>query len=196
MSRLDNPALARLTWICSAFVFFGCGVGLVWWPSAQAIGEVQTHARARYEEANNNDALVRRAADLRAAQARVRADLDALGGIRSSGEVTAAALKLLGDEARQRRVEIRSIVPSATAQTPGVLVGSDVAIGVRGPYRSVLGLIADLPRHNVLIDVHDAELISIDPALKSPTLDVTVHATFYRLTSLNNTGEVKHVRTL
>jgi hypothetical protein len=195
MPSIDSIALARLTWACTAFVILGLGVGVVWWPSSQAISQVRRHAGEMYEEANHNDAIVRLAADLRAAQARVRADVNALGGTRSPGQVTAAALRLLEDEAKQRGVEIRSIVPSAAPITAGALVGTDVAIGARGPFRNIISFLADLPRHNVLMELRDAELISSDPTQKLPSLDATVHATIYRLTSVN-TAEDTHVRAL
>ena len=202
MPSLDNAALVRLTWLGTAFVVLGLGLGAVWWPSSQTIEQVRGHAREMYEEANNNDALVRRASELRAAQSRVRADLELLGGVGSAGVVTAAALRLLGYEAQQRGVEIRSILPSSTSATSsGPFVGTDVAIGVRGPFRNIVSLIADLPRHDVLIEVHDAELVSSDQSQKLPALDVTLHTTFYRLTFSNsakasNSSGANDVRTL
>ena len=185
MKSLDKAAIARIVWLAVAFVVFGVGVGLVWWPTSQSIDQVRSHARELYEEANQNDAIVRRAADLRAAQKRIHDDLQQLGGERSPGAVTAAALSLLSAEGKRMNVDVRSIAPApAAAQSAAVhesLSGSDVAIGVRGPFKNVMNLIADLPRHNVLVEVHDAQITSSDITKKAPVLDVTINATIFRV---------------
>lgn len=183
----------RALWTLTAFVLFAVGLGRVWWPASQRIAQVRSDALELYEEANSFDATTRRAADLRATQARVEADLRLLGGIRSQAAVTAALLTLLHDRADRNGVEVRDVSPARESpKTSGsmkhLLSGADLAIGLRGPFRNVVAFIADLPRHDVLIDVHDIRVASSPAGRRVPILDVTVHATAYRVTSLPTTG--------
>ncbi len=181
---VDKHASIRLTWALVALVIFGAGFGLVWWPFSQSIAAVRSHARELYEEANRNDAITLRASDLRAARARIHADLVTLGGVRSQGAVLSSTLRLLSEEGKRLRVDVRSIAPAqhAGGETHDPLVGTDVAIAVRGSFRNIVDMIADVPRHDVLVEIHDAQLVSADTMQGLPKLDVTLHATIYRLT--------------
>lgn len=185
MTPLSSAAAVRIVWLAVAFIIFGIGFGLIWWPQSQNIDQVRSHARDLYEEANQNDAIVLRATDLRAAETRIQDDLLALGGPRSAGAVTAATLRLFNDEAKRLDVEVRSLAPAPTTKSAASgnrsLSGNDMTIGVRGPFRNVVNLIADLPRHDVLVEIHSAQIISSDTMQKSPTLDVTLDTTIYRV---------------
>ena len=199
MTRLDNAAIARILWLCTAFIVFGVGFGLIWWPASQSINQVRSHAKDLYEEANQNDAVVRRATDLHAAQKRIHEDLVALGGPRSAGAVTAATLRLFNDEAKRLNVDVRSLAPATATSKPAVaslrtLNGNDITIGVRGPFRNVVNLIADLPRHDVLVEIHSAQITSSDTTQKTPTLDVTLDATIYQVNQREM--EARNVRAL
>jgi hypothetical protein len=202
-ARIDVAAWARIVWLGVAFVLFGIGVGLVWWPASQQVGQRRAHARELYDEANDIDDATRRAVELRAAKSQVETDLRLLGGMRSDGAVTAALLRLFHDEAKRTGVEIREVAPdteqhataSAALLKPGALGGYELAIGVRGPFRNVVSLLADLPRHDVLIDVHDVQLASPESERSVPVLDVTLHSTIYRVLAVPG-GEVSHVRAL
>src|SRR5215469_14425180 len=194
--QFDRGASARIIWLAALFVVFGIGVGLIWVPASQSIDQVRGHARELYEEANQNDAIVRRANDLRAAQQRIHKDVVALGGERSAGAITAATLRLFSEEAKHLQVDVRSVAPTPQTTPSGHddLNGTDVAIGVRGPFRNVVDFIADLPRHDVLVEIHNAQISSSDTTQQSPVLEVTLNATIYRLTG--QPLEAPHARTL
>ena len=191
----------RVTWLAVVFVVGGIGIGCIWWPASQEISQRHTHALDLYDEANTIDAAVRRASQLRSAQSRITSDLAALGGVRSPGAVTAALLQLLHEESKRQEVEIREVAPDAGAratlshQPPGppspkaeVLAPADVSIAVRGPFRNIVSLVAELPRHDVLVDIHDIQLSSTESTNTSPVLDATLHTTVYRLVSLPRVG--------
>jgi hypothetical protein len=192
--QMNLQVLTRVTWLLVAFVTAGIGIGGVWWPASQELSSRHAHALELYNEANAVDAALRRAAELRAAQSRISSDLAALSGARSPGAVTAALLRLLHEESKTQRVDIREVSPDSnahmssgtahsTAPSPQALIPSDLSISVRGPFRSVVALITDLPRHDVLIDVHDVQLSTTQTGRVPPLLDVTLHSTVYRLSA-------------
>ena len=201
--QMDLLAWARVLWLLAAFVALGVGIGCVWWPASQELSQHHSRALELYDEANAIDAATRRAGQLRAAQGRISSDLAALSGVRSPGAVTAALLRLLHDESKHQAVDIREVSPDdaahSTSSPAGAvradpLVPSDVAISARGPFRNVVALVADLPRHDVLIDVHDVQLTATESDRVPPLLDVTLHATIYRLAALLP-SETSRVRT-
>jgi Tfp pilus assembly protein PilO len=183
----------RITWMLTALVFFGVGMGLVWWPASRTIDAVKAQARALYDEANQNESDVQHATQLRAVAKRVSDDVRKLSGQGSQSAVTAATLALLYRESRSHSIDVRSIVPAPVASPGGTtttsatgqpadkaLVGSPIEIDVRGRFRDILAFISDLPRQNVLIDVSDINLVGRGDHSAKPVLGVTIHATIYR----------------
>lgn len=196
-TTIDVRGWIRVTWLVVAFVVGGIGIGCIWWPAAQDISQRHARAMELYEEANTIDAAIRRASQLRSAQFRIKTDLAELGGVRSPGAITAALLQLLHEESKRQGVEVREVAPdtnphtSPPPRTPqssilkaDVLAPEDIAVSVRGPFRNIVALVADLPRHDVLVDIRDIQLSSTEAARRPPILDVTLHATIYHLMSL------------
>jgi hypothetical protein len=203
-NAIDVPGWVRVFWLVVVFIIGGIGIGCVWWPASEELSQRHAHAMELYDEANTFDAATRRASQLRSAQERIAEDLSELGGLRSPGAVTAAVLRLLHEDSKNESVQIREVAPDAAirsavgttekAHQEDLLSGSDVAISVRGPFRNVIALVADLPRHDVLIDIHDIQITSTGALRKPPVLDVTLHSTIYRLVALP-TMENSRVRT-
>lgn len=200
-TALDLRGWIRVTWMLVAFVIGGIGIGCIWWPAAQDISQRHARAMELYEEANTIDTAVRRASQLRAAQSRIKTDLAELGGVRSPGAITAALLQLLHEESKRQGVEVREVAPDTNEHTSpsprtsrssvlkaDALAPEDISIVVRGPFRNVVALVADLPRHDVLVDIRDIQLSSTEAVRTPPVLDVTLHATIYRLLSLPTVG--------
>jgi len=192
--RLTEPLTvtsgARITWMLTAFVFFGLGLGLVWWPTSLTIDAVKAQAKSLYDEANQNESNVQRATQLRAIVKRVSDDIRKLSGQDSQSAVTAATLSLLYRESHTRSIDVRSILPAPVPSAPAAvavarpaeatLVGTSIEIDVRGRFRDILGFISDLPRHNVLVDVSDINLVERGDHSAKPVLGATIHATIYR----------------
>lgn len=185
---MSERAATRVLWWLSAFVIFGLGVGCIWWPASRHIAQIQAHSREMYDEANQYDADVRQATKLRNIRARVEADVRRLTGQTSDGAAMASALQLLSDESKRFDVELRSVapevapIPVATSRATDVLVPTSVTLGFRGKFRNVVALLADVPRHEVLLAINDVSLQTSDTAhFGSPTLGVIVHATLYRV---------------
>jgi Tfp pilus assembly protein PilO len=174
--------MARLLWVLTCFVVVGIGVGGVWYPASQRIASLNASARELYEEANSDELEVQRSRELRRVRARIVADVRHLSGQTSGAAATAAALHLLSDESKHFNVELRSVVPQVSSATPAPLISNDLTLGLRGRFRNIVAMLVDLPRHDVLIGVRDVAFVSTQTLHGgTPMLDVTVHATLYRV---------------
>jgi Tfp pilus assembly protein PilO len=180
-------------------MFLGIGVGVVWWPASQTIAAIKEQAELQYEQANQNEAVVQHAAQLHAVTKRVADDVRQLSG-GSQSAVTAATLTLLNRESHAHAIDIRSIVPApvAPASAPpaarpadSALIGTAIEIDARGGFRDILAFISDLPRHNVLIDVSDINIIERGDHSTKPVLGATIHATVFRYKGVKE-GEIQH----
>jgi Tfp pilus assembly protein PilO len=142
-----------------------------------------------YDEANENEAEIRHAAQLHALAKRVTDDVRALSGRGSQSAAMAATLALLSGEARAFKIDVRSIVPTTAAPpvASSLLAGAPIEIDVRGHFRELLAFVSDLPRHNVLIDVSDVSLDDDGDGAPSPILSAKIHATLFRYRG--NAGE-------
>jgi Tfp pilus assembly protein PilO len=184
LSKFDVTAQVRGIWLLVALALIA-GYALVWQPGQASVSSIQAHAHDLYEQANANESKVRRAAQLQVIEQRVNADLAQLAGQSVAARVTALALQLLNEEAQRFHVDVRTIAPETRASPPPTdrLVGQSVTVGIRGRFRDIVELIADLPHNNVLIDVRDVELAAVDTMHQSekPVLEATVRATLYRL---------------
>lgn len=192
-TAIDVRGLVRVTWLIVAFVVGGVGFGCIWWPASQQISQRHARALELYDEANTIDAAIRRSSQLRDAQLRIRSDLAELGGIRTPGAVTAALLQLLHEESKRQSIEVREVAPDANARASvpkaDLLAPTELSIAVRGPFRNIVALVADLSRHDVLVDIHDIQLGATESTRNAPVLDATLHATMYRLVSLPAVGD-------
>lgn len=194
----DQAATLRVSWLL-VFAVATAGLFTIVLPGCSAKTATQTQANAIYQEAVANEKTVEEATRLQAAQARVESDLRKLGGQQNEGQVVATALRLFNDEGKRYHVEVRTIVPAAsTVAAPSAaspsssapaldpLIAAPVTLGLRGHFRDVVALLVDLPKHDVLIDLHDVQMTARDSDRLSnqPSLDVTVQATIYRIRSL------------
>lgn len=181
---LSIRAGARIAWMLTATVFLGGGIGMVWWPASQTIAAIQSQAKTLYDEANENDAEVRHAAQLRALGKQMAEDVRSLSGQGSQSAVTATILGLLNREARAFKIDVRSIVPASATTPPKdedrVLAGAPIEIDARGHFRDLLAFVSDLPRHDVLIALNDITLDDNDDRSFKPQLNAKIHATVFR----------------
>jgi hypothetical protein len=200
VKALSLASTVRITWVFTAAMFLGIGMGVVWWPASQTIAAVKEQAESQYDEATQNEAVVRHAAQLRAVAKRVADDVRQLSG-GSQSALTAAALTLLNRESHAHAIDIRSIVPApvtlassapaAARPADSALTGTALEIDARGGFRDILAFISDLPRHNVLIDVSDVNIIERGDHSPKPVLSATIHATVFRYKGIKE-GEIQH----
>jgi Tfp pilus assembly protein PilO len=172
----------RVVWLMAALVL-AAGYALVYEPSERNAAAQSRYAEQLYREARANEAELQRAAEIREAQVRVRADLDRIAGSASTSAVTVLALHLLNEESRRFRIDVRTIEPEHVAvKANGRLERTPVVLGLRGYFRNIVALLSDLSRHDVLIGVDGIDLAAGEGAPgASPLLDGTVHLSIYRL---------------
>jgi hypothetical protein len=203
--KMDVTAWVRVIWVLTAAIFFGIGIGAVWWPSAQAIASVRAQAKGAYDEANQNESEIRHAAQLRAVAERVSRDVSRLAGQDSESATTAMTLRILNAQSRKFGVEIGAIVPRSEAApdapNPGAvnnrLTGTEVEIDLRGRFRNVLSFVSDLPRHEVLIRINSVDVLQVDASRPDrPVLTVKMAATLFRCRCIVGTEVVRVPRTL
>lgn len=183
----DERAGVRIIWLVTALALVA-GYACVWQPSQRDLTSIRARAHDLYERANSNEEVVRRSSRLKTIEARVRADLVALGGRASAARVTASALQVLDFESKAYRVDVRALTPDASAAKaeaagPERLVGQPMTIELRGRFRDVIALLADVPRHGVLFEIRTAELAADgrDREAAQPPLRATIQTTLYRI---------------
>jgi hypothetical protein len=180
-TTLTVNAVARMLWVSAAAIVLGIGVGLIWWPSSQSIAQVQVQAEQIYERANDDDAALRRASHLREAAERIAQDVNSLSGGTSASATTASAIELLNRDGRAFGVDIRSLGPSpqATPLAAAGLTGIPLEVAARGHFRSLLTFVADLPRHDVLLDIGNVDLAGNGGRAPEPTVDAKIDLIVY-----------------
>lgn len=174
----------RWAWLLAGTVAL-IGYALVVAPYERRLQAVEFHAHELYDLANRNERMYRERQTLLAAQTRVESDLKRLAGTNSSGKATLSTLELLRREAAWHHALVTGVTPADS--NDAVDSGAQaIDIKLHGAYRDILRIVADLSRHDLLIEVGDAELAAAPSDLGSaPDVDATVHATvFHDLTAL------------
>lgn len=156
-------------------------------PLQRAIVQTQQYASQLYHRANANEAVARRAPALEAARRRIAGDVARLEGVTQAGE-TASMLLLFAREAARYHVAIRAIAtddmssadasPKSAARS--ALEAQPLTLTLRGTFRDIVPLLADLPNHDVLLEIRDAQLHVVPSTRSAIVLDATVAAALYR----------------
>jgi len=169
----------RIAWsivACTAIAGFAAVVA----PAERRIGALEAHAAELAALADRNAALVARIGSLEQTRSSVHAELARLAGAGGRGRIAASILSLLDGEARGHHVSVTSIAP-ASAQPSARDSGreEDVSVTLRGRYRDVMAAVADVPHHDVLIEVLDVSLARVDARGLFPNVDATVRVALY-----------------
>jgi Tfp pilus assembly protein PilO len=170
----------RVAWLLVALTAL-LGFAAIVAPAERRLNAVESHALQLDELAARNEALLARLADLEQTRARVQGDLRRLSGKTSSGKVAVALLKVLEDEAARNHLTLSSLAP-ASVESParGPAREEDVAVSLRGRYRDAMAAIADLPHHDVLVEVQSVSLARVASHQIFPSVDATVRVALYR----------------
>ena len=182
MRQAGTGASGMWAWLfVGALAFGGYFVAIA--PAERRLQAIRTREHELYDLTIRNERLLRGAAGLSAARDRVAVDVARLAGERGAGSATLRTLELLQRESSKANVAIGGLAPDAprtAAQTAG---SEDVTIAMRGTYRSLLSAIADISRHEVLLEVSNATLERTARGVGQ--IDATLHATlYYRLDAL------------
>lgn len=186
----------RTLWLAAALII-AAGYALVVVPGEREVVSTEAHAKVLYDEENIDESKLSRAAELSALRARVQSDLQRLGGNGSASATAAAVLDLLEQEGKRFHTEVRSISPDVqpvdkrSHGSVGTLKGSDWDIVIRGGFREILSLLADTPRHDVLLEIRDVDFTATGENGGSTTVDATVHTTIYQPLELKGTNDAR-----
>jgi Tfp pilus assembly protein PilO len=169
----------RVAWLVVSLVA-ALGFAGVVAPAQQRIAALEAHAAELADLATRNEALLLRLGSLERTRNRVRSDLQRLGGKGGGGRVAVAALQVLEDEAARNHLTISSIAPAGEPLSNGAeRREEDVSISLRGRYRDLMVAIADVPRHDVLLEVQSVTLESVATRQVFPSVDATIRAALY-----------------
>ena len=158
-------------------------------PPERRMQAIRAREHELYDLSIRNERLLRGATGLAAARDRVAKDIAQLAVQRGTGSATLRTLEVLQRESARERVSIGGLEPQAPDTATQAGGAEDVTITMRGTYRDVLSAIADVSRHDVLLEVSDASLASMADA--GTEIDATLHATlFYRLDAVPK-GELR-----
>ncbi len=172
-------AQLRIAWLVVALVAV-LGFASIVLPAQRRIASIQSHAADLADLAARNEALLARLDSLEQTRTRVRRDLDRLTGKIGAGRTTVAVLHVLEDEAGRNHLTISAIAPAGEgppASRPGR--EEDVAVSLRGRYRDVMAAIADVPRHDALVEVESVALTRVDTRALFPSVDATVRVALF-----------------
>lgn len=186
-SMRDPRAAVRLVWLLTFVVFAGVGVGLVWWPSAQTVDADRSAAALYYDEANRNEDEVRHAEQLRKLQERIAGDLRTIMPAGSTSAETSELLRLLSEESKSYDVTVKTVVPGAKPVPRGPFETLPLEITLSGRFASVLHVVSDLTRRELLLEMNDVNISS--PEGHDAGLAVVLHATLYRFRGRLPSGE-------
>jgi Tfp pilus assembly protein PilO len=170
----------RIAWLVIALVAI-LGFASIVLPAQRAIASIQSHAADLADLAARNEALLARLDSLEQTRARVRRDLERLTGKIGAGRSTVAVLHVLENEAGRNHLTISSIAPAgegSPASRPDR--EEDVAVSLRGRYRDVMAAVADVPRHDALVEVESVGLARVDSRQLFPSVDAIVRVALYR----------------
>jgi hypothetical protein len=178
----DAAAQVRVAWMLVALAAV-IGYAAVVAPGERRLGAVLSHARELYELSNRNERLLRDIGSVQQARDRVQRDLARLAGQRAAGKAGLSILRLLQGEAAHNHVILASVAPGDSGSAAGNDTREEnVAILLHGRYRDVVTSIADISRHDVLVEIRDVELARSGGAgaMVFPTIDATIHARLYQ----------------
>jgi Tfp pilus assembly protein PilO len=175
------PAASQLraAWLVVTLVAL-LGFASVVAPAQQRIAAIESHGEELADLATRNEALLSRIGSLEQTRKRVRIDLQRLAGKSGGGRVAVAALQVLEDEAARNHLTISSIAPASEQISTGApRREEDVSVSLRGRYRDLMAAIADVPHHDVLVEVQSVTLQSVATRQVFPSVDATIRAALY-----------------
>ena len=168
----------RIAWLVVALAAV-LGFASIVLPAQRRIAAIEERAAGLADLAARNEALLARLDSLEQTRTRVRRDLERLSGKIGTGRTTVAVLHVLEDEAGRNHLTITGIAPAGEEPSAPRAQREDVAVSLRGRYRDVMGAIADVTRHDALVEVQSVALTRVDTRQLFPSVDATVRVALY-----------------
>jgi Tfp pilus assembly protein PilO len=180
MISRDRYADIRLGWYAVALLLLGAYAAIVA-PAERRLNDVASHSRNLYELTQRNERYIRNLASLQSARQRVERDIARVGRGPKVAAPAVAVIATLEREGRDNHVAISGITSEQAPSAGRNATGESVRIVLEGRYRDVLAVVADLPRHDALIELRSLSLAKADGiASLLPPVDASVLAVIYR----------------
>lgn len=159
----------------AAFALIAYAVVLA--PAERRVRQTQARASELYTLANRNEAALRDAPALRAAEWRVARDLSFLTGHRGEAGSIVALVQLLRERAERFHVGVTGLTPGSRAGSDGL---ERLTVTLHGTYQNVVRAIASLSLGPVLLEVDGVALSQAPDDFGLPGVDATVDVVVYR----------------
>jgi hypothetical protein len=160
--------------VVAAFALVAYAAALA--PADRRVRETQARASELYLLANRNEAALRDAPALRAAEWRVARDLSFLRRHGDDSGSIVSLLQLLRERAARFHVAVNGLSPSNRAGGQGV---ERLTLGLHGTYQNVVRTIASLSLGPVLLDVDNVLLSEAPDDFGLPGVDAAVDVVVY-----------------
>jgi Tfp pilus assembly protein PilO len=176
-AELNRNRDVRIGWIVAGALAVLGYVAIIA-PSERHLAAIEFQGHELYQLANRNETMYAARSSLEEARLRVERDMSSLGVKNTSGKAMFATLRLVQWESVGHHAVVTGITP-LDATPPNDDGRQDIVIAVRGRYRDIVALVADLSRHDLLIDVRDVELTGTSTPIFGADVDAAIHATVY-----------------
>lgn len=164
-----------IRWLAvAAFALLAYAVALA--PADRRVRETQARASELYTLANRNQAALRDAPALRAAEWRVARDLSFLTRRGAERASIVSLLELLRERAERFHVAVDGLTPSDRADGEGV---ERLTVALHGTYQNIVRTIASLSMGSVLLDVDGVSLSQAPDDFGLPGVDAAVDVAVY-----------------
>jgi Tfp pilus assembly protein PilO len=163
----------RVAWLALALAAVA-GFATIVLPAQRRIAAIESRSGDFAELAARDEAVLARLDSIEQTRTRVRRDLDRLAGKVGTGRTTVAVLHVLENEAARNHLVISGIAPASDDTASASAKEEELTVSLRGRYRDVMAAVADIPRHDALVEVQSAGLQRADAHGLFPSVDATV----------------------
>lgn len=176
---VSTASQVRIAWALVAVLALGGYFGILI-PGERKVQGIEGRAHDFYRLANRNDVMLSRAAGLVAARERVAGEVKKLSARQDPATTALAIVHLIRNAESRDDVALVGLFPEKPADPKAAGDLQALTIQLTGTYGNVLRAIADLSKHDPLVDVFDVALTPATDDLGFPDVAATIHVTVYQ----------------
>lgn len=176
---VSTAAQVRIGWMLVAALALGGYFGVLI-PGEQKVQAIEDRAHDLYRLANRNGVMLTRAAGFISARERIAREIKKLSGRQDPAATTLAIVHLVRNVESRNHVEFAGLFPEKPDDPRAAADLQALTIQLTGRYGNVLRAIADLSKHDPLVDISDVSLTAATDDLGFPDVAATIHVTVYQ----------------